>query len=228
MPSEDPKKLKEAFAKIKHDIFSLQVEIDKIKRTLNQSDRQTTDRQQSPNTSTHNTTDATDKLPSQPLYSPYSNSSTGNRGVSTDRQQTDNRQTTDTKELQKFAQQPSEESYKQSTPSLQKVPEFLDSLESIKSDLSSKIKSLTTQEMSVLISLYELSSLKEKVDYSSLAQTLKLTESSIRDYIQRIIKKGIPIAKIKENNKKVTLSLSKDLKKVASLETILQIRENNP
>jgi hypothetical protein len=51
-----------------------------------------------------------------------------------------------------------------------------------------------------------------------------LTESSIRDYIGRLIKKGIPLDKVKINNKTIHISISQNLKKVATLPTILQLR----
>jgi hypothetical protein len=40
-----------------------------------------------------------------------------------------------------------------------------------------------------------------------------------------MINKGIPIHKNKINNKKITLSISPDLKKIASLPTIIRLRE---
>ena len=63
------------------------------------------------------------------------------------------------------------------------------------------------------------------VDYSMISEVLDLSESSIRDHVQNIIKKGIPVDKIKQNNKKIFLSIHMDLKKIASLETILELRD---
>ena len=45
-----------------------------------------------------------------------------------------------------------------------------------------------------------------------------------RNAIQRLIKKGVPLIKNKENNKKILLSISSELKKIASLNTIIQLR----
>ena len=53
---------------------------------------------------------------------------------------------------------------------------------------------------------------------------MKLSESSIRDYINRLIKKGIPIQKIKQNNKIILLRVSEDLKNVVTLATIQNLR----
>ena len=79
--------------------------------------------------------------------------------------------------------------------------------------------------MAVFSAIYQLEEEGLTVDYSILSTKLSLSESSIRDYIQRTIRKGLPIQKTKENNKKVILSISNDLKKIASLQTILQLRE---
>jgi len=73
--------------------------------------------------------------------------------------------------------------------------------------------------------LYSLENEGNEVDYPLLSSKLKLSESSIRDYILKIQKKGIPITKEKLNNKRVILHISQDLKKIASLDTILKLRE---
>ena len=108
---------------------------------------------------------------------------------------------------------------------IEEVSKILASLDTLKKDLRHKFKNLTKQEMLVFSTLYQLQEENFTVDYSIIASKLNLSESSIRDYIQRIIQKGIPIQKNKENNKKILLSLSEDFKKIASLQTILQLRE---
>jgi predicted transcriptional regulator len=99
-------------------------------------------------------------------------------------------------------------------------------LDEIKKDLRNNLKKLTRQEMAVFSAVYELENKGFIVDYTLLSNALNLTESSIRDYIQRLVKKGIPIEKFKENNKKVLVNISRDLKQIASLQTILQLRKN--
>ena len=63
------------------------------------------------------------------------------------------------------------------------------------------------------------------VDYKSISRKLNLTESSIRDYVGKLIKKGIPVEKTKINNKMIRLSISEKLKKIAPLPVIFQLRE---
>ena len=230
-------KLKQAFLKIKQDMFNLQTQlfelhgkIKEINRTI-ESDRQT-DRQtnQQENTSTlrhinqtPSTISSTHPSPStdtsthnyhlEALKSPISQISTGNRGVSTDRQ-TD-RQTDNTR--QKFALNKENED-------LKVISNVLESLNQLQADLSEKFQSLTQQEFLVFSAIYQLESASNQVDYSLLASKLSLTESSIRDYIQRMLKKGIPLVKTKENNKKIYISIPENLRKVAPLSAISSIR----
>jgi hypothetical protein len=68
--------------------------------------------------------------------------------------------------------------------------------------------------------IYSLENQGFIVDYSILSEKMALSESSIRDYVLKISRKGIPIKKSKENNKKVIISIAPELKKMASLETI--------
>jgi len=104
---------------------------------------------------------------------------------------------------------------------------LIDSLTSIKTELKQKFKSLTKQEFLVFSLIYQLEEQGNIVDYSLLSNKLSLTESSIRDYVQRMLKKQIPIVKTKENNKRILLTISPELKKLLTLSAILQIRELN-
>ena len=80
--------------------------------------------------------------------------------------------------------------------------------------------------MLVFSTLYSLEeqNIKE-ITYKTLAEQLQLSESSIRDYINKLTKKGVPIEKIRQNNKTILLKVSQDLKNVATLATIYQLRE---
>ena len=109
--------------------------------------------------------------------------------------------------------------------SLDRAQELLASLDNLKKEVRLKFKRLTSQEMQVFSLLYSLEENGQIIDYKLLADTLKLSESSIRDYIIKLQKKGIPILKEKLNNKRILLHISPDLKKIASLQTILKLRE---
>ena len=97
----------------------------------------------------------------------------------------------------------------------------------LKRDLKTSISKLTDQEFLVFSTIYQLeqdNSFNGFIDYPLLSDKLKLTESSIRDYILRIIKKGIPLNKKKVNNKKIVLSIPTSFKQIATLSSILTFR----
>lgn len=102
---------------------------------------------------------------------------------------------------------------------------MLESLDSLKKEVRLKFKRLTEKEMLVFSTLYQLDEEQGYADYSALAARLNLTQSSIRDYIGRLMEKGIPIEKRKIKNKSVQLNIAKDLKKIASLQTLLYLRD---
>lgn len=103
--------------------------------------------------------------------------------------------------------------------------EILNSLDHLKKGIRLKFKRLTEQELLVFSTIYQLEEELGYSDYKSLSKRLKLTESSIRDYVSRLISKDIPIEKSKINNKEIKLSISPSLKRITSLNTILQLRD---
>ena len=243
--------VKDAFTKVKEDIFNLQSQLHSItqviklfKRTLDSKDTPTDTQTDKP---THPENIPTDiqinqtqeeiqeiKRLLESLKSQISDISIGNRGVQTDRQtnqQTD-RQTHNSGSSSNFERTPSPKFVQSSSftipedriSKIDRAAEVIDSLDAIKKDLRYQFKKLTPQEMLVFSTIYQLEDQRFSVDYSLLASKTKLSESSIRDYIQKLILKGVPISKTKENNKRVTLSISPSLRKLASLDTIMALR----
>lgn len=214
-------KIKEAFNKVKEDMDSLRIELNSIKSEIsslrefislpdpsdlgpNTSTHSSTDRQTIQTGSTHSSTDNVDFKPQIPKNLGFS---IRNRGVPTDRQtdqQTD-RQTQNT--------------------SFESAVDIMNSLDSVKKEIRLQFKRLTDQEMLVFSTIYQLEEEKDFVDYRTVSERLGLTESSIRDYVGRLIKKGIPVEKQKINNKNIHLRVSENLKKIASLPTIMQLRD---
>lgn len=221
--------IKEAFSRIKEDILSLQEQmivlnqqIEGIKRTL--EDRTPTQKEDNQTIQQINPTlneTPTEDLPFKALKDSISSISTGNGGVPTN-SQTDRQSNQQTEKIIDFYSPNNEKS--DQINQIQRVSDVLESLDTIKKEIRSNFKQLTSQEMVVFSSIYTLEEQGFVVDYSLISQKLGLSESSIRDYTHKIIKKGVPLVKIKENNKKVTLSISSDLKKIASLQTILTLR----
>lgn len=225
--------IKEAFDRIKEDIMALHEqiinlhqEIEDIKRTL-EAQNPTQDLFQQTIQHTDSTLQhiPTDNSSFQAPISPNLPISIGNGGVPTDRQT--NRQTDQhTQEITPETPEiPSDGTNTDKITQIEKVSEVLESLDSIKKEIRSNFKHLTSQEIAVFSAIYTLEEQGFVVDYSLISQKFSLSESSIRDYTNRLIKKGIPIIKFKENNKKVTLSISPELKKIASLQTILSLRK---
>lgn len=178
--------------------------------------------QYNPADTEENKTHPAHNLPYRALKDENKTLSTGNEGVPTDRQtnQQTNQQTD--KSSYNIEITPEENS---SSSYINNATKILDSLDNIKKEVRLKFKRLTDQEFSVFSTIYQLSEEEGYTDYKNLSIKLNLTESSIRDYIGRLIKKGIPVEKTKINNKTIHLFISPNLKKIASLPTILQLRE---
>ena len=217
--------VKEAFQKVKEDIHFLKLEISSINKELAEiqnsilalfsnktrliQQESTLDyspalRQINPTQYDSSTDTSTDKYQFQALKSQNIESSIRNKGVSTDRQTN---------------QQTDRHSYLPNTSLI------LDQLDALKKETILQFKHLTNQEMLVFSLIYQLEDQGFLVDYHLLSSNLNLSESSIRDYIQRIIAKGVPLEKEKINNKKIILHISQDLKKLASLDTLIKLRE---
>lgn len=234
--------VKEAFSKVKEDMKILKEEIDFLNQGLietrqslielcnlfkefskkNQESKDneaSTLRHINSTDSTHSSTHSTHI---KPIKDQFLGISTGNQGVPTDKQ-TDKQ--TDEKEVKSsYNQEKPLEKQEEQNP-IGNALEFLNSLDNLKKEIRLKFKRLTEQEMVVFSTLYQLSEENGYSDYKSISNKLGLTESSIRDYVGRLIKKGIPVEKNKINNKNIQLSISPNLKKIASLNTILQLRE---
>ena len=211
--------IKEAFQRIKQDIDSLREEIRLISQGLIEVSEQINSKELPPITDrqtdkpTHNPTNNSSISPFYGLISSNKLSSTGNRGVPTDRQ---TNQQTDKDIIQTHLNDPISE--------FRRAKDVLNSLDSLKQEIRTKFKGLTPQEMTIFAQIYVLDDQKEEVSYRIIADKTGLSESSIRDYVNKLTKKGIPIDKIKQNNKKITLKIPQDLKNIATLDTIIQLR----
>ena len=239
--------VKEAFDKVKQDIFNLGREISSMKTEfldikdelkllkasvdslklsiLTPSDSQT-DRQIIPTHSGSPTDNPTVPCEIGGLKYPNLDISMRNRGVPTDRQ-TDQQTDNSAHSASVYLPPAIQESHSPSlSDSFLKATEILDSLDNLKKEIRLKFKTITQQEMLVFSSIYQLQERQpEGVEYRHIASRLGLSESSIRDYVQKIISKGIPVDKTKLNNKKILLKISPELKKVATLDTLIKLRE---
>jgi len=247
--------IKEAFSKIKEDILSLKEELSSIKLQLidlsHERDLQQTTPTHNPseeaystNQQTNNQTTPTHNSVLEDLYAQNTLVSIGNRGVPTNKptnQQT-NKQTPKTSQsslqVERSSHNPSNHtsssppfppatlSQKDPISEFKRANEILSSLDDIKKEIRLKFKDLTPQEMLVFSTLYALEEQNiDQITYKLIASNLHLSESSIRDYINKLAKKGVPIERIRQNNKTILLKISSDLKNIASLTTIQRLRE---
>ncbi len=228
--------LRMAFNKIKEDIFNLKSEINSIKELFKElqneiyteklhklaQEETSTDQQINPTHPNNPTHNPTLRQEVRGLKSQNTDISIGNEGDPTDRQ-TDRQ--TDKRALQHINKHVKTDTDSIET-NIKEAAEILESLDNIKREIRRKFKRITNQEMVVFSTIYQLEEEDiNKSTYKQIASILKLSESSIRDYVQRIINKGIPINKTKFNNKLVILTISPSLKKIATLSTIIKLRE---
>ena len=211
--------IKEAFSKVKQDIDFLKNEINNLKNELYEnrklmiqicenvqeiSNRIDSAHQQIKPLNKENI--PADNFIFKPRNTENLRISTGNGGVPADRQ-TDQQTDIPAKN------------------SIENAVEMIKSLDNLKKEISKKFKKLTNQEWIIFSTIYQFDEEKGYSNYRILAEKLNLTESSIREYVARLIKKGISINKNKINNKNIQLNISPLLKQIASLSTILALRE---
>jgi len=106
------------------------------------------------------------------------------------------------------------------------IPDLTSLMNSLKSDLKKRFKSLTKQEFYIFSILFTVDKTQDSVTYKDIAKRTGLTSSSIRDYIQRIISKGIPIYKEKLNNKVTILKIPAELRNLATLDNLMRLRNS--
>lgn len=84
----------------------------------------------------------------------------------------------------------------------------------IQNNIKDQFKTLSKQEFLTFLTIYQLEEELEIVRYIDVAKRLKLSESSIRFYVTKLVEKKIPIAKSRINNKLVDLSLLPEFRKL--------------
>ena len=152
--------------------------------------------------------------------------SIGNKGVPTDSQTVRQSDSQTENNLPLSIREPPLPQFKTIDKEIKEASEILESLDHLKKEIRLKFKHLTHQEMLVFSTIYQLEEQNNhEISYPLVSKLLKLSESSIRDYVHRMINKGIPLKKEKVNNKRILLSISPELKRIAPLSTIIRLRE---
>tara|TARA_Y100000310_G_scaffold344820_1_gene459755 strand:+ start:3332 stop:4039 length:708 start_codon:yes stop_codon:yes gene_type:complete len=232
----EEEQIKSAFTKVKQDMDFLTNEITQIKQEIKEIKQFLDDFSTSTLRHITSTDPATSTQTStvpyeiQGLSSPNLRSSIGNEGASTDRQtlrQTDRHIENEgiSPNILNNPNNPNISPNNSIESDILKATDILDSLDQLKKDIRFKFKRITNQEMAVFSTIYQLEEQnKQPTTYKETALKLGLSESSIRDYVQRMINKGIPIKKQRVNNRQILLSISEELKRIATLPTIIQLR----
>lgn len=240
--------VKEAFTKVKQDILILQEELFFVKKEIGdlkslilemveiskqalverkKEQEATSEYLQNYPTHPENNPTFIEKIPTEkvafkPLKAQNKGISIGNDGVPTDKP-TDNQ--TDKKNIKTY-NFGGKDNYLNILSNFEKAQMIISSLDDVKKDIRKTFKNLTHQEMLVFSTLYSYEDQNyENIDYKIISNKLNLSESSIRDYINKLIKKGIPITKKRLNNKKIILSIAPTLKEITNLSTIIKLRD---
>lgn len=218
----DENKVRESFAKIRNDMFFLSQEIMILRQEINEI-RQILKSSTYPAQDRHTTHIPAHNLTNYALNQPKLEVSRGNEGVPADRQHIDNRHIIP---LKRTSERPhrDQERLQYSKEYSREFSEISTLIHNLKQDLGKKFKKLTQKEFLIFSTLYTLEEELKNVTYNDLAQHTDLTESSIRDYISRLIHKGIPIIKQKLNNKLTILRIPKELKDLATLDKLSRLK----
>jgi len=211
---EIEQKIKNSFVKIREDINNIKQEIAKIKQEIWQISASNTLLMDSAHVPAHTQQFGTQTQIKQGIK-PQKVISIGNRGVPADSQQTfgTSQETLQLRDLFRLRQKQEKTILKTSFPLTSK--EIKRIVDSMAQELKNKFEKLSKQEFYIFSVIYNLDLNRIPVDYKTISLKTGLTESSVRDYISRLIHKGIPIKKNKINNKNIIISVPEELKNIA-------------
>lgn len=106
---------------------------------------------------------------------------------------------------------------KENKGELEKIEHIVNNYKQI---LIKRFKALTKKEFEIFALIYSLQQNGLKISYKSLAEKTGLAPSSVRDLVNRLIIKGIPIQKETYHGKEVFLSIPNEILKISSLEAL--------
>ena len=87
-----------------------------------------------------------------------------------------------------------------------------ENFQTFKQNLNIAFGALSKQELKAFLTVYQLDEGNQGASYQELAQKMGLTETCIRAYISSLFKKGLPLSKMKINNKKTIVTIKQDFK----------------
>ena len=92
--------------------------------------------------------------------------------------------------------------------------------------LAFAFQTLTDREFSVFTAIFELNKTLPEVTYTDLANKLNIAEPTIRNVVNTLISKKVPLQKNRFFNKKVSLSIPKDLHDLNLLSKLIKLHQN--
>lgn len=196
MDIDEKERIKNSFVKVKEDIEALKTQLNELKSLINELSQ----KQKSP----LNKEEKSEKVPA----TPNEGSSIGNEGVYSFIHSF-NRHSTDTKQTPNIQINPISNSHKARIPEKILVQWSLSNLK----EIDSLFQTLTKQEFISFLFIYQMEEdLNRGVSYSELSQKMSLSEGCIRTYVSQMLKKTIPLEKIRVNNKLTLLTIHKDFR----------------
>src|SRR3989344_2263553 len=84
-----------------------------------------------------------------------------------------------------------------------------------------RIRSITDREFSVFLGILELQKEHQEVTYSTIANKLNVTETTVRGAVNRLISKKLPINRERFFNRKVTLTSPSEILNLAFFEKLI-------
>ncbi|MBS3172572.1 hypothetical protein J4438_03260 [Candidatus Woesearchaeota archaeon] len=225
----DEEILKKAFSKVKEDISSINMRIDSLERSINSLISQNNEKKQANPLNSSQNDQFKPQIPMKKVFS------SGNEGVQSINHSTINQSITDqSHNLNAYSRQ-IKENY-DDKPEIQEnrvlkrlstdqslINQSL-SIQSLKKDLEDRFSSLTSQEFLIFLTIYQIEEdIGRPVTYNDLANKLSLTSGCIRGYVSSIMRKGLPLNKLKINNRTLTLSIKPDFKELNIKERLINL-----
>ncbi len=88
-------------------------------------------------------------------------------------------------------------------------------IQSLQKEIENRFKKLSNQEFLVFLTIFQLEEdLQSGVTYDLLSSKLSLSAGCIRGYVSGIIKKGLPLEKRKINNRTITLHIKTEFREL--------------
>lgn len=225
----DEEILKKAFSKVKEDINSINLRLDSLEKAINTLISQNNaPKEANPTSSSQN-----DQFKPQNLQN--KGFSSGNEGVQSINHSTINQSITDqSHNLSTYSRQIKENYVDKLEMPENRVLKRLStdqslsiqslSIQSLKKDLEERFSSLTNQEFLIFLTVYQLEEdFGRPITYNDLANKLALTSGCIRGYVSSIMRKGLPLNKLKINNRTLTLSIKPDFKDLNLKEKLISL-----